>query len=100
MSRNPLVSRAQNAPFKPLQEVVQFWVEANKSQAPGRVASQGTVTTTVYSATEGGAATEFVVDSAGAHGWPGTKARRVGSTPISSFSGAERVWQFFKDKHR
>ena len=100
MSRNPLVSRAQNAPFKPVQEVVQFWVEANKSQVPGRVDTQGTVTTTVYRATEGGAATEFVLDSAGAHGWPGTKARRVGITPISSFSGAERVWQFFKDKHR
>jgi poly(3-hydroxybutyrate) depolymerase len=100
MSRNPLVSRAQNAPFKPLQEVVQYWVEANKSRAPGRVDSRGTVTTTTYSATEDGAATEFVLDSAGAHGWPGSKPRRVGSTPISSFSGAERVWQFFKDKHR
>ena len=100
MSRNPLVSRAQNAPFKPLQEVVEYWVEANKSRAPGRVDSRGTVTTTTYSATEDGAATEFVLDSAGAHGWPGSKPRRVGSTPISSFSGAERVWQFFKDKRR
>jgi poly(3-hydroxybutyrate) depolymerase len=100
MSRNPLVSRAQNAPFKPLQEVVQYWVEANKSRAPAVVESRGTVTTTTYSATEDGAVTEFVLDSAGAHGWPGSKARRVGSTPISSFSGAERVWQFFKDKHR
>jgi poly(3-hydroxybutyrate) depolymerase len=100
MSRNPLVSRAQDAPFKPLKDVVQFWVEANQSRKPEEVVTKGTVTTSTYDATEEGAATEYVVDSAGAHGWPGTRARRQVPPPISSFSGAERVWQFFKDKQR
>ncbi len=100
MSRNLLVSRAQDAPYKPLKDVVQFWVEANQSQKTERVDVKGTVTTTMYAATDKGAATEFIVDSIGAHGWPGTRPRRQGSIPISAFSGAERVWQFFKDKKR
>ena len=100
MSRNPLVSRAQDAPYKPLKEVVQFWVEANKSQSPADISEKGTVTTSVYSAVTSGAATEFVVDAEGGHGWPGSRSRRDGNAPIKSFSGAERVWEFFKDKHR
>jgi poly(3-hydroxybutyrate) depolymerase len=100
MSRNPLVSRAQDAPYKPLEEVVQFWVEVNQSQTPGNVEAKGTVTTTKYPARGAGSATEFVVDSAGAHGWPGSRTRREGSVPITSFSGSERVWEFFKDKRR
>jgi poly(3-hydroxybutyrate) depolymerase len=100
MSRNPIVRRGQQAPFKPVNEVVQFWVEANKSKPEAQVVTQGSVTTTVYEPTPNGAVTEFVVDSAGGHGWPGTKSRREGSTPITSFSGAERTWKFFKDKRR
>jgi poly(3-hydroxybutyrate) depolymerase len=100
MSRNPLVSRAQDAPYKPLKDVVQFWVDVNRSQKPEQVVTKGTVTTTTYAASPKGAATEFVVDSVGAHGWPGTRARRQGVPPISAFSGAERAWEFFKDKQR
>jgi poly(3-hydroxybutyrate) depolymerase len=100
MSRNPLVRFAQNAPYKPLKDVVAFWVDVNKSQSPAQVDNTGTVTTTIYAATETGAVTEYVVDSAGTHGWPGSKSRRGGNAPIASFSGAERVWQFFKDKQR
>ena len=47
-----------------------------------------------------GAATEFVLDSAGGHGWPGTPSRRAGNAPIASFRGAERVWAFFEGKAR
>jgi poly(3-hydroxybutyrate) depolymerase len=100
MSRNSIVRRGQQAPFKPLPEVVQFWVGVNRSQEEPQVETRGTVTTTVHAATPDGAATEFVVDSAGGHGWPGSKPRREGTKPISSFSGAERVWQFFEDKRR
>ena len=100
MSRNPIVRRAQDAPYKPLDDVVRFWVEANKSQTAGTVTTQGTVTTTVYAATPEGAVTEYVVDSAGGHGWPGSPALRANSTPIRAFSGAERVWEFFQDKTR
>jgi poly(3-hydroxybutyrate) depolymerase len=100
MSRNPFVRRGQQAPFKPLDEVVRFWVEANGSQAEPTVEIRGTVTTTTHAAKPDGALTEFVVDSAGGHGWPGSKPRREGATPISSFSGAERVWEFFRDKVR
>ncbi|MDA1039166.1 MAG: alpha/beta hydrolase-fold protein [Planctomycetota bacterium] len=100
MSRNPLVRRGQQAPFKPLDEVVKFWVEVNTSQGKAQVESRGTVTTTVYEATPDGAATVFVVDAAGGHGWPGSKQRREGAAPIGSFSGAERVWQFFQDKRQ
>ncbi|MFM8434630.1 MAG: alpha/beta hydrolase family esterase [Planctomycetia bacterium] len=100
MSRNPLVRRAQQAPFKPVEQVVAFWAKANRSRSEADIETKGTVTTTVYAATLDGAATEFVVDAAGGHGWPGSRPRREGSTPIASFSGAERVWQFFKDKRR
>lgn len=100
MSRNSIVRRGQQAPFKPLAEVVQFWVGVNRSQEEPLVETRGTVTTTVHAATPDGAATEFVVDSAGGHGWPGSKPRREGTKPISSFSGAERVWRFLEDKRR
>ena len=100
MSRNPLVRRAQDAPFKPLQDVVQFWVEANRSKNSAQVHTKGTVTTSRYAATADGAETEFVLDSAGAHGWPGSQSRRDGNSPVKSFSGAEKVWEFFRDKHR
>ncbi|MFM7319051.1 MAG: alpha/beta hydrolase-fold protein [bacterium] len=100
MSRNPLVRRAQEAPFQPLEQVVRFWVDANHSDSKAKVETQGTVTTTIYEANGDAAPTEFVVDSAGAHGWPGAKARREGQSPITSFSGAERVWRFFQDKKR
>lgn len=100
MSRNPLVRRAQQAPFKPVDEVVAFWAKANGSQSVAEVETQGSVTTTVYAATPRGAVTEFVVDAAGGHGWPGSRPRRGGSAPIASFSGAERVWEFFRDKRR
>jgi poly(3-hydroxybutyrate) depolymerase len=85
MSRNPLVSRAQDAPYKPLKEVVQFWVESNKSQSPADIREKGTVTTSVYSAVTGGAVTEFVVDAEGGHGWPSSRSRRDGNAPIKSF---------------
>jgi poly(3-hydroxybutyrate) depolymerase len=100
MSRNPLVSRAQDAPYKPLEEVVKFWVDVNKSKSEPKVVTEGTVTTTIYAASSSGAATEFIVDSAGGHGWPGTRNRRGGQNPITAFNGAERVWEFFKDKRR
>lgn len=100
MSKNPLVSRAQEAPYKPIQEVLDFWVQVNQSQKKGETSTRGTVTSTVHAAADGGAATELIVDSMGAHGWPGSRNRREGTGPISSFSGAERVWEFFKDKTR
>jgi poly(3-hydroxybutyrate) depolymerase len=83
-----------------VREVVDFWVKANKSTPEGKSTTRGTVTTTTYAAQEGGAVTEFIVDSEGGHGWPGTRARREGNAPISSFKGAERVWEFFADKSR
>ena len=100
MSRNPLVRRAQEAPYKPLEEVVRFWVGVNRSDQEPKIETRGTVTTTVHAATPEGAVTEFVVDSAGGHGWPGSRSRREGSAPIEAFSGAQRVWEFFHDKAR
>ena len=100
MSRNPVVRRAQRAPFKPLDEVVRFWVTSNNSRGNPMIETRGTVTTTNYEATQEGAVTEFVVDSEGGHGWPGSKPRREGVVPIGSFSAAERIWQFFHDKCR
>jgi polyhydroxybutyrate depolymerase len=100
MSKNPLVRNAQAAPFKPVREVVDFWAKANKSVAEGKTAVDGTVTTVTHAAGPGGAVTEFVLDSAGGHGWPGARARRDDNAPIMAFRGAERVWAFFKDKSR
>lgn len=101
MSGNPLVRAAQSAPFKPVRDVVAFWVEANGSDPEAVTVVDGTVTTATHAARPGGAVTESVVDSAGGHGWPGARARRgAGTGPIASFRGAERVWAFFKDKER
>jgi polyhydroxybutyrate depolymerase len=95
-SRNPLVSRNQVAPYKPLAETVQFWVTANGSLTPPVTTRTGSVTTSVYRAPSDGAVTISVVDDVGGHGWPGTQARRQGNNPIQSFDGAERVWEFFE----
>lgn len=100
MSRNPLVRRAQEAPYKPLSEIVQFWVEANGSVAEAKVERMGTLTTTIHEAGRNGATTVSIVDSAGGHGWPGSRVRRQANQPIMSFSGAERIWEFFRDKRR
>ena len=95
-SRNPLVSRNQAAPYKPLAETVQFWTGANRSLTPPVITRNGSVTTSVYRAAPNGAVTISVVDDVGGHGWPGTRGRRQGNNPIQSFDGAERVWEFFK----
>ena len=100
MSENALVRAAQATPFKPVRDVVDFWVRANKSKPEPVTAVAGSVTTKTYAAGDGGAVTEFVLDSDGGHGWPGTRSRREGSTPIAAFRGAERVWSFFADKGR
>jgi polyhydroxybutyrate depolymerase len=99
-SRNPLVSRAQSAPYMPLEDTVEFWVEANRSQTPPFITTTGTVTTSVYAPTPNGAVTISVVDQIGGHGWPGTSPVRGTSNPIQSFDGAERVWEFFKTQSR
>ena len=100
MSRNPIVRRSQQAPFKPLEEVVEFWVKTNKSQLQPVTKTHGTVKRRSYGATPMGATTEFLVDSEGGHGWPGTKSQREGNTPIKSFSASDVIWDFFKDKER
>ena len=100
MSGNALVRNAQATPFKPVREVVDFWVKANRSRPEAVTQVAGTVTTSMYAAEPGGAVTEFVLDADGGHGWPGTPARRGGNTPIAAFRGAERVWAFFADKSR
>lgn len=96
-SRNPLVSRNQAAPYKPLAETVQFWTAANRSLTPPVITRSGSVTTSVYRAAPNGAVTISVVDDVGGHGWPGTRGRRQGNNPIQSFDGAERVWEFFNN---
>jgi polyhydroxybutyrate depolymerase len=100
MSRNSQVRRAQQAPFKPLQSTVDFWISANRSLQTGDTVSEGTVTTTTYPASEGGAVTISIVDSVGGHGWPGTTPDRTENTPIRAFDGAARVWAFFKTQRR
>jgi len=100
MSDNILVRRGQAAPFKPLSEVVAFWVRVNRSDAAGTTVVDGSVTTTTHAAGPGGAVTEFVVDGEGGHGWPGSRSQRDDNAPIGSFQGAERVWRFFSDKSR
>jgi polyhydroxybutyrate depolymerase len=99
MSRNALVRNAQATPFKPLSEVVDFWVKANRSNPKATLTKTGSVTTTTHEATEGGAETVFVLDEAGGHGWPGTPARRGDNRPIAAFEGAAKVWEFLS-KHR
>ena len=60
MSKNPIVSQAQAAPFKPVHEVVDFWVKANASETDGKTVIDGTLTTVTYAAGPGGAMTEFI----------------------------------------
>ena len=96
MSRNRMVSGAQGAPFKSLSETIAFWVKANRSETKASVVVTGGYTTTTYAATPGGAPTVSIVDSTGGHGWPGTQSNRAENTPIQSFNGAEKVWDFVK----
>jgi poly(3-hydroxybutyrate) depolymerase len=98
MSRNILVRRAQEAPYKPVAETLAFWARANNAAAEAQVEKQGSLTTTTHAAQgEASAIARLVLDAEGGHGWPGTPARRGGNTPITSFKGADFVWQFFKD---
>ncbi|MFY7951159.1 MAG: alpha/beta hydrolase family esterase, partial [Armatimonadaceae bacterium] len=48
MSKNPIVRRAQAEPFKPLDDVVQFWVKANQADSKPTTIVRGSVTTTIY----------------------------------------------------
>ncbi len=98
MSDNPLVRVAQSAPYKPVNEVVDFWVRANRSRPEGSTVVDGTVHTTTYAAAPGGAATEFVLDTAGGHGWPGQADRRANNQPITAFDAADRIWKFFSSQ--
>lgn len=101
MSKNLIVRRAQATPFKAVDDVVQFWVKANRADSKPTTTVQGSVTTTLYQAGEGGAPVEFVVDDKGGHGWPGSRTRRqTAAPPIAAFSGAQRVWEFFKNHAR
>ena len=54
MSGNPLVRGAQSEPFKPVREVVDFWVKSNRSVPEGRVVTDGSITTTTHDAGPGG----------------------------------------------
>lgn len=98
-SRNPLVSRAQQAPYKPFEETVQFWVRANGAVSPPKVAKSGSLTTTTYEAGKNGATVQTIVDAEGGHGWPGRARTREGGKPVG-VQGAEEVWKFFRDKQR
>ena len=100
MSGNPLVRGAQATPFQPVDGVVAFWAKANRCVDEPKVTVTGSVTTKTYAPAAGGAPVEYVLDSAGGHGWPGAVSRRAENQPITSFKGAERVWDFFKDKAR
>jgi poly(3-hydroxybutyrate) depolymerase len=49
-------------------------------------------------ATEPGAVTEYLLDMAARHGWPGGHSKLMDGG--FQFSGTEKVWQFFSDKER
>lgn len=100
MSRNPLVAKAQAAPFKSFEESLKFWIAVNKSVSQPSVNVSGTVTTRTYAARNGGAPTIAIVDAVGGHGWPGSPALRADNRPIQSFRGADRVWEFFRSQRR
>ena len=99
-SRNPIVARAQAAPFKSLEESLQFWVAVNRSQPQPQIDVSGTVTTRSYAASDGGAVTVSIVDAVGGHGWPGSPTVRPGNKPIQAIRGADRVWEFFRTQRR
>ncbi len=100
MSGNALVRGAQATPYKPIDEVVAFWAKANRCAGPPLEKVEGSVLTRTFAPSPGGAVVEQVLDREGGHGWPGAPSRRSAPPPIQSFSGAERVWAFFKDKSR
>ncbi|MFM8550264.1 MAG: hypothetical protein ACKOBS_06290, partial [Verrucomicrobiota bacterium] len=89
-----------STPYRPVEEVVAFWAQANRCAAAPKVAVAGSVTTRCYSPEAGGAPVEYVLDAEGGHGWPGAPSRRSATMPIKSFTGAERDWAFFNDKTR
>lgn len=100
MSGNPRVRGAQAMPFKPIDEVVAFWAKANRCVGPPMEKVEGSVVTRTFAPSPGGAVVEQVLDREGGHGWPGGTGRPAATPPIGSFSGAERVWAFLRDKSR
>lgn len=99
-SRNPLVSRNQTAPYKPLSETVDFWVSANRSRTTPEVTRSGSMTTSTYQPGPGGVVTVSILDALGGHGWPGSASKRGDAGPIQSFQGADLIWDFLKTKRQ
>ena len=100
MSRNPMVRRAQSAPYKSLQETIAFWLEVNRSAAEPVVKVEGSVTTRIWRASPGGADTVSVVDVQAGHGWPGSGPTRRATAPSSTMSATEAIWRFFSQHAR
>ena len=96
MSRNPLVRSAQTAPYRSLEDTVNFWLGVNRSNREPEVRVEGAVTTRIWSTTPGGAVTVSVVDAEAGHGWPGANPTRRVSTPVSEKSATELIWGFFR----
>lgn len=100
MSRNPMVRRAQSAPYKSLQETIAFWLEVNRSAAEPVVKVEGSVTTRIWRASPGGADTVSVVDAQAGHGWPGSGPTRRATAPSSTLLATEAIWRFFSQHAR
>jgi polyhydroxybutyrate depolymerase len=100
MSRNPLVASAQAAPYQSWEDTVGFWVSVNRAGSRPSVEIAENVTTRTHAAGPDGAIVISVIDAAGGHGWPGSSSGRRDNTPIQSFRGAERVWDFFRTQRR
>jgi|GEM_PF-1089705 len=100
-SKNFIVRRNQDAPYKSQEETTRFWVQANNSANRPEQTRKGSVVTSTYPSTPNGAPTISIVDYQGGHGWPGYKAARPGATPpIQSFGAAAIAWDFFQNHSR
>lgn len=99
----------QTKPFISAGEALAFWADVNRSEATPQISTShgGVVTTTRFAAPAAGEAgcaaeTALVVDADGGHEWPGGPHWRSAAATGGTFSflGAERVWEFFRDKKR
>lgn len=99
MSKNPLVNRAQQAPYKPFEEILKFWVKCNHSNETPKTTTEGSLMKRTFEPQENGVTTQAIIDAEAGHGWPGRPAQRPGVQP-SKINAPKVLWDFMKSFKR
>jgi poly(3-hydroxybutyrate) depolymerase len=94
-----LVRVTQLAPYQPLTDTVNFWVESNRSEFEPTLEEEGSLVTTLHGPRVEGTMTKLLWDSSGGHGWPGRPSPRPENPALApGVQGAEYMWKFFSEQ--